>query len=123
MSTWLPRRVDFLEYVSDIYAVMSESIRMVAREENGIVLVKLVIPHPSESGARKDELGNFIPAHFLRTGSVLLNGELLLDIQLGPSVSKDPFLQFRFEGKKGDRLNVSFYDSKNQQFAGEAVVL
>ncbi|NTV97562.1 MAG: thiosulfate oxidation carrier complex protein SoxZ [Chlorobiaceae bacterium] len=102
---------------------MSDTIRMIAREDNGNVLVKLVISHPNESGARKDEQGRLVPAHFLKTGTVLLNGQALLDLQLGPSVSKDPFLQFRFEGRKGDVLNVSFIDSRNEQFAGETVVV
>lgn len=102
---------------------MIDSIRMVAREEGGIVSVKLVIAHPSESGTRKDEQGNFVPAHFLKTGTVLLNGTPLLDLQLGPSLSKDPFLQFRFSGKKGDVLKVAFNDSRNERFAAETVVL
>ncbi|NTU97253.1 MAG: thiosulfate oxidation carrier complex protein SoxZ, partial [Chlorobiaceae bacterium] len=75
---------------------MSDSVRMVAREENGVVSMKLVISHPNESGARKDEQGNLVPAHFLKTGIVQLNGAHLFDLQFGPSVSKDPFLQFRF---------------------------
>jgi sulfur-oxidizing protein SoxZ len=102
---------------------MSESIRMVAREDDGIVSVKIVIPHPSESGSRKDEQGNLIPAHFVKTGAVSLNGKPMLDLQLGPSVSKDPFLQFRFAGRKGDLLKVFFIDSRNEQFAAETVVL
>ncbi len=101
---------------------MSDGVRMVAREENGIVSVKLVILHPSESGARKDENGNLVPAHFLKTGIVHLNGAPLIDLQLGPSVSKDPFLQFRFEGKKGDVLTMTFTDSKNVQFTTQGNV-
>jgi sulfur-oxidizing protein SoxZ len=102
---------------------MSESIRIVAREDDGIVSVKLVIPHPNESGSRKDEQGNLVPPHFIRTGAVLLNGKTLLDLQLGPSVSKDPFLQFRFAGRKGDVLKIFFVDSRSEQFAAETVVL
>ena len=102
---------------------MSDNIRMVAREESGMVTAKLVISHPNESGTRKDEQGNLVPANFVRTGTVTLNGSPLLDLQLGPSVSKDPFLQFRFAGKKGDSLKVSFTDSGNMVFAAESVVL
>jgi sulfur-oxidizing protein SoxZ len=102
---------------------MNESVRIAAREESGIVTAKVIIPHPSESGARKDESGNIVPAHFIKTGTVTLNGSPLLDIQLGPAVSKDPFLQFRFKGVKGDILKVLFHDSGNDQFAAETRVL
>jgi len=101
---------------------MSGIVRILAREESGIVQVKIIIPHPNESGTRKDEQGVLIPAHFVREGSVTVNGAALLDIELGPSVSADPFLQFRFPGKKGDVLNVFFLDSRNEPFAAEAVV-
>lgn len=102
---------------------MSSTLRILAREENGTVLAKVIIPHPNESGTRKDEQGNVIAAYFIREGTIALNGSPLLDIELGPSVSKDPFLQFRFTGKKGDRLQVSFLDNRGFQFFADAVVL
>jgi sulfur-oxidizing protein SoxZ len=98
-------------------------MRIFAKEEGGTVSVKIIIQHPNESGTRKDEAGNIVPAHFIREGSVLLNGKPLFDLQLGPSVSRDPFLQFRFSGKKGDALALRFIDSKNQEFAAEATVV
>ncbi len=101
---------------------MISSIRVLAREEFGIVQLKVIIPHQNETGTRKDEHGVIIPAYFVREGSVTLNGAPLLDIELGPSVSKDPFLQFRFPGKKGDALKVAFLDSRNELFASETVV-
>jgi len=101
---------------------MISSIRVLAREESGIVQLKVIIPHQNESGTRKDDQGIIVPAYFVREGSITLNGEHLLDIELGPSVSKDPFLQFRFSGKKGDALKVAFLDSRNELFAAETVV-
>jgi len=52
-----------------------------------------------------------------------LNGQPLLELQLGASVSKDPFLQFKFAGKKGDRLSLRFTDSMRQEFSAEAAVI
>ncbi|MGB7511819.1 MAG: thiosulfate oxidation carrier complex protein SoxZ [Pelodictyon phaeoclathratiforme] len=101
---------------------MSSSVRIFAREESGIVHVKIIIPHPNESGSRKDEQGNLVAAHFIKEGAVFLNGKPLFDIQLGPSVSRDPFLQFRFSGKKGDIVKVSFIDNKDEHFVADTVV-
>ncbi|MGB0131459.1 thiosulfate oxidation carrier complex protein SoxZ [Chlorobium sp.] len=98
-------------------------MRILAKEDGGIVSLKVIIPHPNESGTRKDESGNVVPAYYIREGSVLLNGLPLIELQLGPSVSRDPFLQFRFAGKKGDRLNLRFIDSRKQEYAAEAAVV
>lgn len=102
---------------------MEGSIRIVAREDNGVVTAKVVIPHPNESGKRKDEKGAFVPAHFVREGKASVNGSVVLDIQMGPSVSRDPLLQFRFSGTKGDRLKVEFTDTKSQRYTAETVVV
>ncbi|NTV06531.1 MAG: thiosulfate oxidation carrier complex protein SoxZ [Chlorobiaceae bacterium] len=101
---------------------MSSSVRIFAREESGTVQVKVIIPHPNESGTRKDEQGNLVPAHFIKEGAISLNSNPLFEIQLGPSVSKDPFFQFRFAGKKGDMLHVSFLDNKDVHYVAETVV-
>ena len=101
---------------------MSSSIRILASEENGIVSVKVIIPHPNESGTRKNEQGFVVPAYFVREGSVTLNGDSLFVIELGPAVSKDPFLQFRFTGKKGDVLKVVFLDNHGGLFEAETIV-
>lgn len=101
---------------------MSGIVRVLAREDGGLVQVKIIIPHPNESGTRKDEQGILVPAHFIKEGSVTVNGAALMDIELGPSVSADPFFQFRFPGKKGDVLNVNFLDSQNERFTAEALV-
>ncbi|MBM3422186.1 MAG: thiosulfate oxidation carrier complex protein SoxZ [Chlorobi bacterium] len=98
-------------------------MRVLATESAGVVSVKVIIPHPNESGTRKDDSGNVVPAHFVKEGSVMLNGRPLLDLQLGPSVSKDPFIQFRFAGKKGDKLALRFIDSSNQEFSSEVSVV
>jgi len=98
------------------------SVRIVAIEAQGTVTAKVIVPHPNESGRRKDEQGNFIPANFVTEASGTLNGASLFTMQLGPSVSKNPFLQFRFKGKKGDKLKVSLKDNKQKTYEAETVV-
>ncbi len=102
--------------------IMSVQVRIVATEAAGVVTAKVIVPHPNESGRRKDELGNLVPAHFVTEAQGRLNGVALFEMQLGPSVSKNPFLQFRFKGKKGDKLNVVLLDNKQNSFEAETVV-
>lgn len=97
-------------------------LRIVAIEEQGVVSAKVIIPHPNESGMRKDEAGNTVPAHFIQEAEVKLNGASLFVMQLGPSVSRNPFLQYRFRGKKGDTMSVTCKDNHGVTFAGEELV-
>ncbi|NTV93548.1 MAG: thiosulfate oxidation carrier complex protein SoxZ [Chlorobiaceae bacterium] len=97
-------------------------MRVLAKELNGIVLLKIIIEHPSESGTRKDEQGNVIPAHFIREGRVTLNGAPLFDLELGPSVSRDPLFFLQISIEKRDQIKLEFTDSKFQEFTAECAV-
>ncbi len=97
-------------------------LRIVAVEDQGVVSAKVIIPHPNESGMRRDEGGNIVPAHFVQEAEVKLNGDSLFEMQLGPSVSRNPFLQYRFKGKMGDKMSVTCKDNHGVVFTGEALV-
>lgn len=103
--------------------MIANNFRIVAKEENGIVTVKIAITHPSESGQRKGEDGNLIPAHFLTDAFATLNGQKVFELQLGPSLSKNPIISFQLEGKKGDQLHVEFVDNKREQFIADTTII
>ena len=75
--------------------------------------IKALISHPSENGLRKDsKTGQLVPAHFINSVMITLNGKTVLDGQWSGGVSKDPFIAFRVKGMKaGDRVNVSVKDN------------
>jgi sulfur-oxidizing protein SoxZ len=102
---------------------MPNTIRIVAKEENGVVTVKVAITHPSESGLRKGEDGTLIPAHFLCDGWATLNGQKVFELQLGPSISKNPIFSFRIAGKKNDQIHLEFVDNKKEQFVADTKVI
>jgi sulfur-oxidizing protein SoxZ len=67
-----------------------------------------------ETGLRKDKkTGSVIPAHFIETVKVEVNGKLILDALLGPAVSKNPFIQCKFKGaSSGDGMKITWTDNK-----------
>jgi sulfur-oxidizing protein SoxZ len=75
--------------------------------------IKALISHPTENGLRKDaKSGQLIPAHFINSVMVAINGKTVLDGQWSGGVSKDPFIAFRVKGMKaGDRVNLSVKDN------------
>jgi sulfur-oxidizing protein SoxZ len=101
---------------------MSDPMRVRATEKDGIVDVKILMKHDMESGQRKDASGKVIPAWFISVLNVKANGKDVFNAQFGPAVSKDPFLNFKYKGAKGDKLLVNWVDTKGDKRTDEATV-
>jgi sulfur-oxidizing protein SoxZ len=101
---------------------MSDPMRVRAIEKDGIVDVKILMKHDMESGQRKDASGKVIPAWFISALNVKAQGKDVFNAQFGPAVSKDPFLNFKYKGAKGDKLVVNWVDTKGDKRTDEATV-
>jgi len=101
---------------------MSDPMRVRATEKDGIVDVKILMKHDMESGQRKDASGKLIPAWFINMLNVKANGKDVFNAQFGPAVSKDPFLNFKYKGAKGEKLVVNWVDTKGDKRTDEATV-
>ncbi|WP_114638475.1 thiosulfate oxidation carrier complex protein SoxZ [Polynucleobacter necessarius] len=101
---------------------MGDPMRIRAAESNGVVDVKILMKHDMESGQRKDSAGKLIPAWFISTVTVKAQGKEVFAAEFGSAVSKDPFLSFKYKGSKGDKLTVSWIDTKGDKRTDEATV-
>jgi len=101
---------------------MSDPMRIRAAEKDGIVDVKILMKHDMESGQRKDASGKIIPAWFINMLNVKAQGKDVFNAEFGPGVSKDPFLNFKYKGSKGDKLVVNWIDTKGDKRTDEATV-
>ncbi len=103
---------------------MAEEMKMRATMQGDAVDVKVLIQHIMETGQRKDKkTGNLIPAHFINQVSATLNGKMVLDMQWGVGISRNPFIGFRVKGAKaGDKVAVHAVDNLGTVFDGEVVV-
>ncbi|MSP86827.1 MAG: thiosulfate oxidation carrier complex protein SoxZ [Methylotenera sp.] len=79
---------------------------------DGITEVKVLISHPMETGRKKDDFYQLIPAHFVQLLTATLNGQLVLEAQWGTGISKNPYLTFRLNGAAvGDIVSVTWHDN------------
>jgi sulfur-oxidizing protein SoxZ len=77
--------------------------------------------HEMETGQRKDAAGKVIPAWFIQEVSATHNGKPVLSAQWGPSISKNPFMQFSLKGAKvGDKIAITWVDNKGEKRTDEA---
>jgi len=102
---------------------MADPMRIRAQAAGDKVTVRVLMSHEMETGQRKDSAGKVIPAWFIQEVTAAHNGKTVLTAGWGPSVAKNPFLQFNVKGAKaGDKITVSWVDNKGDKRSDEATV-
>ena len=102
---------------------MPDPMKIRATLSGDKVDVKVLMAHEMETGFRKDASGKIVPAHYIQTVEAICNGKTVLSMQWGPSVSKNPFLSFRFNGaKQGDKISITWLDNKGETRTDEAAI-
>ena len=95
-------------------------MKIKAKAKGNIVSVKMLLKHKMETGRRKDKQGNRIPAHHIKSVTAQANGEQVFYAELGPSISKNPFLAFAYKGVAGGKIHITWIDNKGESKSGEA---
>ena len=102
---------------------MADPMRIRAQAAGDKATVRVLMNHEMETGLRKDTAGKTIPAWFIQEVSASHNGKPVLTAQWGPSVAKNPFLQFTVKGAKaGDKITVNWLDNRGEKRSDEATV-
>ena len=101
---------------------MTDPMRVRATEAGGVVDVKILMKHDMEAGQRKDAAGKTIPQWFISTVTVQAQGKNVFMAEFGPAVSKDPFLNFKYKGVKGEKITVTWVDNRGAKRTDEATV-
>jgi sulfur-oxidizing protein SoxZ len=103
---------------------VSELMKIRARVVNGLTEVKVLMLHPMETGRRKNDDNEIIPAHFIQLVTATLNGKIILQAQWGTGVSKNPYLTFYVnDAKVGDVVGVNWQDNKGESNSIEGEVV
>ncbi len=100
------------------------AIKCKAKAEGGAVEVKVLMKHEMETGLRKDsKTGEPIPAHHITEVTCLHNGSEIFHCNMGPAISKNPYLAFTVSGPAaGDTLVINSVDNKGETDTGETAV-
>ena len=102
---------------------MADPMRIRANMVGDKVEVRVLMSHEMETGQRKDERGNLVPAHFIQNVTVTHAGKTVLSAQWGPAISKNPFVHFRFKrGKPGEKVTISWVDNQGDKRTDEATI-
>jgi len=85
-------------------------MKVKAKEKDGIVKVKVLAKHQNigpEEGEKKKKEANFITSVIAKVGDAVV-----YDLSGSGFMSKNPLFKFKFKGKKGDELEVTWTDLK-----------
>ena len=88
-------------------------IKLKPKSRKGIIKVKALVKHPMETGLRKKK-GKIIPANHITELTISANGVVVVRADIGSSISKDPYFQFQFAGKKGDMIELKYTDNNGK---------
>ena len=102
---------------------MADPMRIRAQAAGTGATVRVLMSHEMESGQRKDTAGKTIPAWFIQEVNAAHNGKTVLTAMWGPSIAKNPFLQFTVKGAKaGDKITINWLDNRGDKRSDEATV-
>ena len=103
---------------------MTEATRIRAQSSGDKAQVRVLMNHEMENGQRKDAAGKVVPAWHIQEVDVTLNGKLVMSMECGTAVSKNPFLVFTVKGARaGNKVAVTWRDNKGVSRTDEALVL
>lgn len=98
-------------------------MRIKAKLKGDIATIKVLIKHNMESGRRKDEAGKLIPEKFVQTVTAHIAGTQVFEVNTGPGISKNPFLQIKLTGRAvGDKIDLSWIDSSGATKEGSVTL-
>jgi sulfur-oxidizing protein SoxZ len=102
---------------------MADKIRIRAQMSGDTAEIKALMRHPMETGQRKDDAGNTIPAHFITSVTATIGERTVMQAQWGAAVSQNPFLAFRVTGvQPGDEVSIRYVDNKGESGEGKAKI-
>ncbi len=94
-------------------------------DKNGVQDFAALLLHPMEDGRRKDrKTGKPIPANYIETFSVSVDGVKYIEVSLGQNVSKNPLVSFAMAHPvtAGQKLEISWVDNHGMKMLHTSVI-
>ncbi|MGL1834798.1 thiosulfate oxidation carrier complex protein SoxZ [Rhodocyclaceae bacterium SMB388] len=102
---------------------MAGPMRIRAATSDGVTEVRVLMSHPMETGQRRDSSGEPIPAHYITELTAKHGDKVVLTVYMGPSVSTNPYLAFKFNGgATGDTVQISWADNNGASRTDEVQI-
>ncbi|MGD2141693.1 MAG: thiosulfate oxidation carrier complex protein SoxZ [Burkholderiales bacterium] len=102
---------------------MTKPMKLRARKVDDVTDVRILMRHDMETGLRKTQDGEPIPAHYIQNVTVRHEARVVLAAQWGPAISKNPYLGFKFRGgAPGERVAVTWVDNEGESRTDDTII-
>ena len=99
---------------------MATKVKIRGKLKGNTAKIKLLIPHPMETGSRRDADGNIIPSKYIEKVTLYRNDQVVMKGDWGQSVSKDPYLSFQVNNcAVGDVIKIDWLDNLGETGSGQ----
>jgi Sulphur oxidation protein SoxZ. len=88
-----------------------------------VVALKALISHRMESGRRRDAAGAVIPRGTINRFTCTFNGVEVVDVDLGVSVSANPFLSFEARVFASGTFRFTWYDDDGSVYEHDETIV
>ena len=86
-----------------------KSMKIKAKEKNGIVKAKVLISHPMLTYNQAKVKG--MDANFITSVVAKAGDKVVYEVSSSQFLSKNPLFKFKFHGKKGEMLEIAWRDT------------
>lgn len=79
-----------------------------------IVQIKVLVPHPMETGYRREMDGSRIPRNIIRELRCEYNGNVVFRADLHPAIAANPFFAFYHRADKSGKVTLYWEDEEGE---------
>ncbi len=92
------------------------AIKIRAKAKGDTATVKALMSHPMQPrGQKNKKTGEEIPPHYITEVVAKHNDSVVLTAQWSGSISKNPYISFKFKGAgKGDKISLTWTDNNDK---------
>lgn len=87
-----------------------------------VVQIKAMLPHPMETGRRRDARGQAIPRHIIHTFTCHYNGVEVFRADMHPGIAANPFFAFHTVAAESGILRFTWIDDEGVEVTAEASI-
>jgi len=84
-----------------------------------IVEIKTLVPHPMESGQRKDSKGETIPRKIINKFSASFNGKPVFSADWFPAISANPYQSFFYKATESGEFTFTWKDDDGAEYVSK----
>jgi len=103
---------------------MEKLTKLRIRKSGARTEVMVLVKHPMETGSRwGDESRQPVQADYIEKMSFELNGVVVAEVHMGPGVAQDPLTGISLKkAKSGDKVSVSWIDTRGESGSTETII-